>query len=197
MKTIEQVKQLREKTGAGMMLCKKALEISSGDESKALIWLRQKGISIADSKSSRKTDEGLIGSYIHAGGKIGVMVEVFCETDFVARSGEFKELVKNLGMQIAACPTVSYVSLEDIPNEVSESETEIEMGKEDLSNKPEAIKSKIVEGRVGKRLREMCLLCQPYVKDSSMTVEEYVKSVSGKLQENIKVSRFVRFNFAC
>lgn len=194
---MNKLKNLEKKTGAGIQLCKEALEVNSGDESKAIIWLRQKGISIADSKLSRKTVEGIIGSYIHVGGKIGVMVEVLCETDFVARSDDFKELVKNIGMQIAAGPSISYVSLEDIPDDVIEFETEIEMGKQDLSNKPEAIKSKIVEGRVGKRLKEMCLLSQSYIKDNTLTVEEYVKSISGKLQENIKISRFVRYDFVC
>lgn len=192
---INQVKELREKTGAGLMLCKEALEFSSGDQAKAIIWLRQKGIEISESKSSRQTNEGIIGSYIHTGGKTGVMVEVFCETDFVANSDEFKELVRNLGMQIAACPSVSYVTVDDVPSEVVQSETEIEMGKKDLEKKPEAMRARIVEGRVAKRLKELCLFSQPYVKDSTLTVEEYVKTISGKLQENIKVSRFVRFNF--
>lgn len=193
MATINQVKELREKTGAGLMLCKDALEFSSGDETKAIVWLRQKGISIADGKSGRQTNEGTIGSYIHTGGKVGVLVEVLCETDFVARSDEFQELVRNLGMQIAACPLVSYVSVNDIPSIISETETEIEMGKEDLANKPETIRSKIVEGRVAKRLNEMCLMNQPFVKDNTLTVEDYVKVISGKLQENIKVTRFTRY----
>jgi elongation factor Ts len=193
MATIEQIKDLRVKTGAGMMLCKEALEVNSDDESKAIIWLRQKGISIADGKSGRQTNEGTIGSYIHTGGKVGVLIEVLCETDFVSRSDEFQELVRNLGMQIAAYPAVSYVSVEDIPSAISESETEIEMGKNDLASKPEAIKSKIVEGRVAKRLKEMCLLNQSFVKDNTLTVEDYLKGVSGKLQENIKVTKFVRF----
>jgi elongation factor Ts len=191
--TINQIKNLRDKTGAGMMLCKEALGFSSGDESNAIIWLRQKGISIADGKLGRQTNEGTIGSYIHTGGKVGVLVEVLCETDFVSRSNEFQELVRNLGMQIAACPSVLYVSVDEIPSSVSDAETEIELGKNDLAAKPDSIKSKIVEGRVSKRLKEMCLLSQPFIKESTMTVEDYVKTVSGKLQENVKVTRFVRF----
>lgn len=195
MTTTYQVKELREKTGAGMMLCKEALESNSGDESKAIIWLRQKGIAIADGKSGRKTNEGIVGSYIHTGGKVGVLVEVLCETDFVSRSDEFKELVRNLGMQIAACPSVSYVFYEDIPEDVVASEMTIEMGNASLASKPVPIRQKIVEGRVGKHLRKMCLYSQPYIKDNSLTVEDYVKSVSGILQENLKVSRFVRLDF--
>jgi elongation factor Ts len=190
---IERIKELREKTGAGMMLCKEALEVSSGDEDKAIIWLRQKGISIADGNSSKQTNEGVIGSYIHTGGKIGVLIEVLCETDFVARSDEFQELVKNLGMQIAACPSVQYISIDEVPSQIIDIETEIESGKEDLSRKPEQIRSKIVEGRVSKRINEMCLLAQPYVKDQSLTIEDYIKTISGKLKENIKIARFTKF----
>jgi elongation factor Ts len=190
---IERIKELREKTGAGMMLCKEALEVSSGDEDTAIIWLRQKGISIADGNSSKQTNEGVIGSYIHTGGKIGVLIEVLCETDFVARSDEFQELVKNLGMQIAACPSVQYISIDEVPSQIIDIETEIESGKEDLSRKPEQIRSKIVEGRVSKRINEMCLLVQPFVKDQSLTVEDYIKTISGKLKENIKIARFTKF----
>jgi elongation factor Ts len=190
---LEKIKQLREKTGAGMMLCKEALEVSSGDENKAIIWLRQKGISIADNNSSRQTDEGIIGSYVHTGGKIGVLIEVLCETDFVARSDEFQELVKNVGMQIAACPSVKYISVDDVPSEIIEAETEIEAGKNDLLRKPEQIRAKIVEGRVSKRIGEMCLMSQPFVKDASLTVDEYIKTISGKLKENIKIARFTKF----
>ncbi len=193
MATIEQIKELRQKTGAGMMHCKEALAANSDDESRAIIWLRQKGISIADGNSGRQTTEGTIGSYIHTGGRVGVLIEVLCETDFVARSEEFQELVRNLGMQVAAYPAVSYVSVEDIPSEISEKEAQIEMGKNDLAAKPDAIKTKIVEGRVSKRLKEMCLMSQVFVKDNTLTVEEYVKSVAGSLKENIRVSKFVRF----
>lgn len=190
--TATQVKALRDKTGAGMMLCKQALQASQGDTGKAEIWLRQKGIAIADGKAGRATAEGCIGSYVHTGGKIGVLVEVQCETDFVARSPEFQELVRSLGMQIAACSLVSYVSLEDIPADVVEKEREIEMGKEDLASKPEAIRAKIVEGRVAKRLKELCLMDQPTVRDNAVTVEQFIKEFSGKVGENVRVGKFAR-----
>ncbi len=192
--TASQVKTLREKTGAGMMQCKEALTATSGNEAEALIWLRQKGIAIADGKVGRPTTEGTIGSYIHTGGRIGVMVEILCETDFVARSDEFQELVRNIGMQIAACPTVSYVSIDQVPDSVVEAETNIEMGKNDLSNKPENIRAKIVEGRIAKRLKEFCLMDQNYIKDGSVTVQDYIKMTAGKFGENINVKKFVRFN---
>ena len=191
--TAVQVKALRDKTGAGMMLCKQALN-SSKNEEEAVVWLRQKGIAIGDGKAGRATTEGCIGSYVHTGGKIGVLVEVRCETDFVARSPEFQALTRNLGMQIAACPSVTHVSLEDIPESVKVKETEIEMGKQDLASKPEAIRGKIVEGRVAKRLKEICLVEQPTIRDSSMTVEQYVKEFSGRVGENIKVANFVRLD---
>lgn len=190
--TATQVKALRDKTGAGMMLCKQALQASQGDEGKAEVWLRQKGIAIADGKAGRATAEGCIGSYVHTGGKIGVLVEVQCETDFVARSPEFQELVRNLGMQIAACPSVSFVSIDDIPGEVVEKEREIEAGKDDLLAKPEAIRAKIVEGRVAKRLKELCLMDQPTVRDNTVTVEQYVKEFSGRVGERVKVGKFAR-----
>jgi elongation factor Ts len=192
MNTLSSVKSLREKTGAGLMLCKEALEVSGNDEAKAIVWLRQKGIAIADGKIGKPTTEGTVGHYIHTGGRIGVLVEVLCESDFVARTTEFQELVRNLGMQIAACPIVAYTSQEDVPESVIADETQVEMGKEDLAKKPEAIRAKIVEGRIAKRVKELCLLDQQFVKDSTVTVGDYVKEVSGKLGENIKVGRFSR-----
>ena len=190
--TATQVKALRDKTGAAMMLCKQALQAAEGDEEGATVWLRQKGIAIADGKAGRATAEGCIASYVHTGGKIGVLVEVQCETDFVARSPEFQEVVRNLGMQIAACPSVCYVSVDNVPPDVAEKEGEIERGKQDLASKPEAIRAKIVEGRVAKRLKEFCLMEQPFIKDGSLTVEQYVKEFSGKVGENVKVVNFVR-----
>ncbi len=189
----KQVKELREKTGAGMMDCKKALQESQGDMEKAVEWLRQKGIASAGKKAGRTTAEGLVHSYIHTGGRIGVLVEVNCETDFVARREEFKELVQNIAMQIAACPNVEYVSVGDIPAQVVAKEKKIEMGRDDLGNKPENIKEKIVEGRIDKRLKELVLLDQPYIRDQSKTVEELVKESVSQLGENIQVRRFVRF----
>jgi elongation factor Ts len=188
------VKELRDVTGAGMMDCKKALAETNGDKDKAVEWLRQKGIASAEKKSGRTAAEGAIGSYIHTGARVGVLVEVNCETDFVARGEIFQELIRNVAMQIAACPSVDYVKVDDIPSEVAEREKQIEMGRDDLAGKKEEMKEKIVAGRIGKRLKEMALLDQAYIKDSGMTVEEMVKQVAGKVGENIQVRRFVRFN---
>ena len=188
------VKELRDVTGAGMMDCKKALAETNGDKDKAVEWLRQKGIASAEKKSGRTAAEGAIGSYIHTGARVGVLVEVNCETDFVARGEIFQELIRNVAMQIAACPSVDYVKVDDIPTEVAEREKQIEMGRDDLAGKKEEMKEKIVAGRIGKRLKEMALMDQPYIKDSGMTVEELVKQVAGKVGENIQVRRFVRFN---
>lgn len=187
------VKELREKTGAGMMDCKKALTESAGDMEKAIEWLRQKGIMSAGKKEGRIAAEGLVDSYIHTGGRIGVLVEVNCETDFVARREEFQALVRNIAMQIAACPNVEYVKVEDIPPEVSIKEKEIEMGRDDLDGKPDNIKEKIVQGRIDKRLKEISLMPQPYIRDQSITVEELVKQSVSQLGENIQVRRFTRF----
>jgi elongation factor Ts len=188
------VKELRDMTGAGMMDCKKALAETSGDKEKAVEWLRQKGIASAEKKSGRTAAEGAIGSYIHTGARVGVLVEVNCETDFVARGEIFQELIRNVAMQIAACPNVDYVKVDDIPAEVAEREKQIEMGRDDLAGKKEEMKEKIVAGRIGKRLKEMALMDQAFIKDSAMTVEEMVKQVAGKVGENIQVRRFVRFN---
>lgn len=191
--TILQIKALREKTGAGLILCKDALIFSQGDEAGAITWLRQKGVALADGKVGRTALEGTVGSYIHTGGKIGVLIEVNCETDFVAKSEPFQELVRNLSMQVAACLSVTYVSVFDIPDEVLFEETRIESGKADLAKKPEAMREKIVEGRVAKRFRELSLMDQPYIKDNSMSVETYVKNFAAIVGENIVVKRFVRF----
>jgi elongation factor Ts len=188
------VKELRDMTGAGMMDCKKALAETNGDKDKAVEWLRQKGIASAEKKSGRTAAEGAIGSYIHTGARVGVLVEVNCETDFVARGEIFQELIRNVAMQIAACPNVDFVNVNDIPADVAERETQIEMGRDDLAGKKEDMKEKIVAGRIGKRLKEMALMDQPFIKDSGMTVEEMVKQVAGKVGENIQVRRFVRFN---
>jgi len=187
------VKDLRDKTGAGMMDCKKALAESEGDMTKAAEWLRQKGIATAEKKAGRTAAEGAVGSYIHTGARVGVLVEVNCETDFVARGELFQELVRNVAMQIAACPNVEYVTTDEIPVDVAEREKAIEMGRDDLEGKPEAMKVKIVEGRIGKRLKELALLEQPFIRDSSLSLGEIVKQAAGKTGENIQVRRFTRF----
>lgn len=187
------VKELREKTGAGMMDCKKALAENGGDMDKAVEWLRKKGIASAEKKAGKTAAEGLVGSYIHIGGRIGVLVEVNCQTDFVARNEAFQELVRNIAMQIAASTNVEYVKVEDIPAEIAEKEKAIEMGKDDLAGKPDNIKEKIVQGRIEKRLKELSLLDQPYIKDPNITVGELVKQNIAQLGENIQVRRFVRF----
>ncbi len=188
------VKELRDKTGAGMMDCKKALGENDGDITKSIEWLRQKGISSAEKKAGRTAAEGLVHSYIHFGGRIGVLVEVNCETDFVARGEKFKELVNNIAMQIAACPNVEFVKVEDIPASIVAKEKEIEMGRDDLGNKPENIKEKIVQGRIDKRLNELALVEQPFIKDQNITIEELVKRSVSELGENIQIRRFIRFN---
>ncbi|XP_050220225.1 polyprotein of EF-Ts, chloroplastic [Mercurialis annua] len=187
------VKQLREESGAGMMDCKKALSEAGGDIVKAQEFLRKKGLASADKKASRKTAEGRIGSYIHDS-RIGVLVEVNCETDFVSRGEIFKELVDDIAMQVAACPQVQYLVTEDVPEELVNKEKEIEMQKEDLMSKPEQIRSKIVEGRIKKRLDELALLEQPFIKNDKIVVKDMVKQTIATIGENIKVKRFVRFN---
>ena len=191
--TAKLVKDLRDKTGAGMMDCKKALKETDGDLEKAVEWLRKKGIASAEKKSGRVAAEGAIGSYIHTGSRVGVLLELNCETDFVARGEIFQSLLKDVSMQVAACPNVEYVSIDEIPTNVVEKEKQIEMGRDDLSGKPEQIKEKIVEGRIAKRLKELVLLEQPYIKDSSLTVEQLVKQTAGKIGENLKIRRFTRY----
>jgi len=191
--TAKLVKDLRDKTGAGMMDCKKALNETEGNLDKALEWLRKKGIASAEKKSGRVAAEGSIGSYIHTGSRVGVLLELNCETDFVARGDIFQSLLKDVSMQVAACPNVEYVSIDEIPKDVVEKEKQIEMGRDDLSGKPEQIKEKIVEGRIAKRLNELVLLSQPYNNDSSLTVEDLVKQAAAKIGENIKVRRFTRY----
>lgn len=189
----KQVKTLRDMTGAGMMDCKKALKETDGDLDKAVEWLRQKGITSAAKKEGRVAAEGLVHSYIHTGGRVGVLVEVNCETDFVARREEFKTLAQDIAMQIAACPNVEYVKVADIPSEIVEKEKQIEMGRDDLAKKPENIRAKIVDGRIEKRLKELSLLDQPFIKNQDITVEELVKQAIAKLGENIQIRRFTRY----
>ncbi|KAH7442303.1 hypothetical protein KP509_03G081000 [Ceratopteris richardii] len=186
------VKQLREETGAGMMDCKRALENNDGDFDKAREFLRKKGLASAEKKATRITAEGRVGSYIHDN-RIGVLIEVNCETDFVARGEIFQQLVDDLAMQLVACQQVKFVSIEDIPQEFIDKEKEIEMQKEDLLKKPEAIRSKIVDGRIAKLLNELALLEQPYIKDDSLLIKDLIKQTVATIGENIKVRRFERF----
>jgi len=187
------VKELREKTSAGMMDCKKALQEANGDMEKAMETLRQKGLASANKKSSRIATEGVVEAYIHMGGKLGVIVEVNCETDFVARRPEFQELAKNIAMQIAACPSVEYITTASIPQDIIQREKDTEGSKDDLTKKPKEIKEKIVEGRIQKRLKELSLLDQYFIRDSSITIEELIKQNIAKLGENIQIRRFERF----
>lgn len=186
------VKDLRDRTGIGMMECKNALQETEGDIEKAITVLRKRGYARAKDKMERETRDGLIGSYIHLNGKLGVLVEVNCESDFVARNEEFQELVKNISLHIAASnPT--YVSSEEIPQEVLDEEKEIIRGQFKDSNKPPEIVDKIVEGKLKKFYEEVCLMDQPYVKDDKVTVSKHVASFIAKFGENIQVSRFARF----
>ena len=187
------VKELREKTSAGMMDCKKALQEANGDFAKAEEALKKKGLVTAAKKSGRIATEGIVEAYIHMGGKLGILVEVNCETDFVARRSEFQELARSIAMQIAACPQVQFINAADIPAAVSEKEKKVEMAKDDLGNKPLEIKEKIVEGRIQKKLKEMVLLDQPFIRDSSITIEELIKKNISSLGENIQIRRFERF----
>jgi elongation factor Ts len=187
------VKKLREETGAGMMNCKQALLENGGNYEKAVESLKLKGMATADKKASRNTNEGLIYSYIHTGNKLGILLEINCETDFVARREEFSDLAKNIAMQIASNPEIKFVSMEEISESVKEEVRQFENAKEDLKNKPEEIKSKIVSGRVEKSLKKQVLLEQEYIRDSSILVNQYIKQVVGILGENIKVARFTRY----
>jgi len=186
------VKELREKTGAGILDCKQALTTTEGNMEEAVDFLRKKGLADAKKRAGRVASEGLIGSYVHMTGKIGVLVEVNSETDFVARTDEFQELVKNISMQVAAA-NPSYVRAEEIPPEEAEKEKEIFRSQARESGKPDPVVEKITEGKFKKYLTEICLLDQPFIKEPEITVKELVQSVIAKLGENIEVRRFVRF----
>jgi len=169
------VKKLRDATGAGMMNCKKALTDNNGDFDKAVEALRLKGMATADKKASRNTNEGNIYAYIHTGSKLGILVEVNCETDFVARRSEFTDLAKNIGMQIASNPEIQVVSTSDISQEIKDEAYNFESAKEDLQNKPKEIRDKIVQGRVEKSLKKQVLLDQEYIRNPNITVNDYIK----------------------
>lgn len=186
------VSALRAQTGAGMMDCKKALTEVGGDMEKAVEWLRKKGLSAAQTKAGRVAAEGAVASYIHAGGKIGVLLEVNCETDFVARNEDFQDFVKDVCMHIAASnPT--YVSRDEVPADVVSKEKEILAAQARESGKPDAVVEKMVEGRIGKFFKEICLLEQPFVKDPDKTVEQLLNEKVAKIGEKIVVRRFVRW----
>lgn len=187
-----QVKELRDKTGAGMMDCKAALVDSQGDMEKAVERLREKGLAAAAKKAGRATGEGIVEAYIHAGGKIGVLVEVNCETDFVAKNQQFQELAHDLALQIAAS-NPSYVSREDIPEEMVEKEKELLHKQALQEGKPENVVTRIVEGRMEKFFSENCLLEQSYIRDDERTVQEFLAEHVAAMGENINVRRFVRF----
>ena len=185
------VKQLRDKTGAGMMECKKALQETNGNMTEAEVLLRKRGIASAGKKAARATRQGVIGTYIHPGSQLGVMVEVNCESDFVARTDDFQHLVHDLAMQVAANDP-QFIRKEDVTPQLLEKEREIARDRARQEGKPEKVLDKIVEGRLSKFYEEVCLLEQPFIKDNTLTVNQLIASVIGKLGENITVSRFVR-----
>ncbi len=185
------VKQLRDRTGAGMMECKKALTEAGGDLDKAVDVLRKLGIASATKKAARTTRQGVIGSYIHQGSQLGVLIEVNCESDFVARTGDFQTLVRDLAMQVAAADP-QFLRKEDVSASALDHEKEIQRDRARAEGKPEKMLYKIVEGRLNKFYEEVCLYEQPFIKDNTTTVGDLVKAAIGKLGENISVARFVR-----
>ena len=187
-----QVKELREKTGAGIMDCKKALKESEGELDAALTYLREKGLADAKKKAGRAASEGLVYSYIHAGGKVGVLVEVNCETDFVAKTDDFQALTRNIALHVAAM-SPSYVAREDVPEDVIGKERDIYRVQAKESGKPEKVVEKIIDGKLDKFFKDICLLEQPFVKETDVTIGGLVTDAIAKLGENIKVGRFARF----
>jgi elongation factor Ts len=190
--TAAQVKELREKTNAPMMDCKHALTESKGDMEGAIVILRKKGVATAAKKATRATSEGTVTSYIHAGGKIGVLVEVNCESDFVARTDDFKTLVHDIAMHIAATDP-RYIRKQDVSPDAFEKEKDIYRAQAAQTGKPAPVIEKIVDGKMGKFYEEVCLYEQPFIKDQTMTVHQLIATVVGKLGENISVRRFARF----
>jgi elongation factor Ts len=186
------VNELRQRTGAGMMECKKALVEANGDIGEAEVILRKRGIAGASKKAGRATRQGLIGSYIHAGGQLGVMVEINCESDFVARTDDFKELVHDVAMHIAAADP-KFLRREDVPAELLDKEKEIARDRARNEGKPDKVLDRIVEGRISKFYEEVGLLDQPFVKEATVTIDQLVKSKIAKLGENMSIARFIRF----
>lgn len=190
--TAEKVKELRDKTNAGMMDCKKALKETNGDLEKAIVYLREKGLAVARKRADRAASEGVIQSYIHTGGKLGVMLEVNCETDFVAKTPEFNEFAKNLAMQVAAANPLA-IGREDLDPEAVQKEKDILMAQARETGKPENVLEKMVEGRLKKFFGEVCLLEQPYVKNPDLTIQDYLNEMRAKTGENIIIRRFTRY----
>jgi len=186
------VKELREMTGAGVLDCKEALKATEGDVEKAIDHLRRKGVLAAAKRAGRATQEGLVEAYIHTGGKIGVLVEVDCETDFVAKNQDFKDFVRNLAMHIAATNPLC-IRREDLPSKIVEKEKDIYREQALGSGKPEKVIDKIVQGRMGKFYKEVCLLEQPYVRDPEITIQDLVNQMIAKLGENVAIRRFARY----
>jgi elongation factor Ts len=190
--SMELIKDLRQRTGAGVVDCKTALNEGKGDIEKAIEYLRRKGLATAAKKAGRVASDGLVSSYIHAGGKIGVLVEINCETDFVAKTEDFQTFVKNIAMQIAAA-NPQYVQREEIPPEVLAKEREIYRAQALESKKPEKVIDKIVEGKLERFFSEVCLLEQTFIKDGDITIKEVLDALIGKIGENIQIRRFTRF----
>ena len=190
--TATQVKQLRERTGAGMMECKSALTEAKGDIAEAEVVLRKRGIASAGKKASRTTKQGVVGSYIHAGAQLGVLVEVNCESDFVARTDDFQELVRDVAMHIAAADP-QFVRKEEVTEAALAKEKDIQRARALNEGKPEKMVDKIVEGRMAKYYEEVCLYEQPFVKENTISIDQLIKTKIAKLGENISVSRFARF----
>jgi elongation factor Ts len=186
------IKELRQATGAGVLDCKQALEASDGDMEQAAVYLREKGVAAAAKRATREAKEGLIGSYIHAGSKVGGLVEVNCETDFVAHTDEFQALAHDLAMQVVAAKPL-YLEREDVPAEVLEHEKAVYRAQMQDSGKPDHILDQIVEGKLSKYYEEVCLLEQPFIKESSIVIKELIQQKNILLGENIVVRRFVRF----
>ena len=189
---VSRIQELREKTGAGILDCRKALAETDGDIRQAMVWLREKGLAMARKKADRATHEGVIGSYIHPGSKLGVLVEINCETDFVARTEDFQELVKNVAMQVAAAGPL-YLTRESIPPDIIEREKGIYLAQARESGKSVPVLERIAEGKLEKFFSEVCLLEQSFVKDSEITVRELLNQKIAKLGENITIRRFTRY----
>jgi elongation factor Ts len=188
--TAKMVGDLREKSGAGMMDCKKALNETQGDVEKAMVWLREKGMAQVAKRSGRSANQGVIGSYVHSG-KVGVLIEVNCETDFVGKTDDFQNLAKELAMQVAAAMP-KYVSREEVPAAELDKEREIYLNEAKQSGKPEAVQAKIAEGKIESYYKQVCLLDQPYIREPKKSINQYVTEVAAKVGENVVVKRFAR-----